>query len=158
MIGRCIVAFTLALFTLPVSAGEIAGKARSIDGDSLEIDGTRIDLFGVDAPELKQTCTSRKKKIKHCGDLSRQMLGSLLKNVTIKCRRQAPDREGAIVATCFAGPFDINEQMVSSGWAFPVLQETDAYVRAETFAKARNEGMWRGNFTLPWVWRKEQGE
>ena len=29
------------------------------------------------------------------------------------------------------------------------------YVRAETFAKSRREGLWRGTFEPPWEWRKK---
>lgn len=145
------------LFAAPVAAEEIVGKARAIDGDTLTIDGTIVRLLGVDAPELNQTCLTRKNKTSRCGDLSRQMLDTLFKNVTVKCRGEEKDPDGALVAVCFAGPFDINEQMVASGWALPVRQETEAYVRAEGFARARLEGMWRGTFTPPWQWRKENG-
>ena len=37
-------------------AGEIAGTARVIDGDPLEIDSTHIRLHGINAPESHQTC------------------------------------------------------------------------------------------------------
>jgi endonuclease YncB( thermonuclease family) len=33
-----------------------AGTARVIDGDTLDLAGTRIRLFGIDAPEGGQTC------------------------------------------------------------------------------------------------------
>ncbi|MCH7957523.1 MAG: thermonuclease family protein, partial [Proteobacteria bacterium] len=43
-----------ALLAFPAHA-EIVGKARVIDGDTLEIAGQRIDLHGIDAPENEQT-------------------------------------------------------------------------------------------------------
>ncbi len=30
-----------------------------VDGDTLDFGGTRVRLFGVDAPESKQTCTKQ---------------------------------------------------------------------------------------------------
>jgi len=30
------------------------------------------------------------------------------------------------------------------------------YVRAETFAKSRREGLWRGEFVPPWEWRQNR--
>ncbi len=151
-------ALFLTFYALPVMAGdEISGRARAIDGDTIKIGENVIHLFGVDAPELKQTCTSKKGKLQSCGDLARQMLNSLILNIKVKCQTQGQDKDGSIVAVCFAGPFDINEQMVSSGWALPVVQETQAYVRAESFARARREGMWRGTFISPKQWREENG-
>jgi endonuclease YncB( thermonuclease family) len=148
----------LALYTLPaLGADNITGRARAIDGDTMKVGGVEIRLFGVDAPELKQTCTTKKGKVQRCGDLARQMLNTLTMNVKVKCRPQGLDKDGAIVAICFSGPFDINEQMVSSGWALPLPEETEAYIRARKFASARSEGMWRGTFIPPQQWRQENG-
>jgi len=36
--------------------GPIVGWARVIDGDTIDISGTRIRLDGIDAPESSQTC------------------------------------------------------------------------------------------------------
>lgn len=138
-------------------ADDITGRARAVDGDTFKVGETTVRLFGIDALELKQTCTSGKGKLQQCGDLARQMLNTLTMNVKVKCKTQGQDADGAAVAICYAGPFDINEQMVATGWAFPLLTESDAYVRAETFARARNEGVWRGTFIPPAQWRQENG-
>ncbi len=148
----------IAVFTLPALAqDDIIGSGRAVDGDTLKVGPTVVRLFGIDAMELKQTCTSGKGKVQHCGDLARQMLNTLIQNVRIRCKPKGQDKDGALVAVCYAGPFDINEQMVSSGWALPLEQESDTYVRAQKFASARKEGVWRGTFITPEQWRAENG-
>src|SRR5688572_12430183 len=44
------IAMVLALST-PASAAELVGTPRVVDGDTLEVDGTRVRLLGIDAPE-----------------------------------------------------------------------------------------------------------
>jgi endonuclease YncB( thermonuclease family) len=40
----------------PTFADNLTGQASIIDGDTLEIHGTRIRLWGIDAPESNQLC------------------------------------------------------------------------------------------------------
>lgn len=157
MARALVLAVLLALLAGPAGAGEISGKARAIDGDSLMVGATLVRLYGIDAPELAQTCTTKRGKLQRCGDLARQTLDSLVRNVEVECKARGKDPDGANAAVCFAGPFDINEQMLAAGWAFAVLDEVPAYARAENFARARNEGIWRGTFIPPARWRKDNG-
>ncbi len=56
MVSR-LTAFVLALTLLPALAlAEIAGPATVVDGDTIEINGERIRLHGIDAPESDQLC------------------------------------------------------------------------------------------------------
>ncbi|WP_267357338.1 MULTISPECIES: hypothetical protein [unclassified Methylobacterium] len=50
---------TLALLLLcgsAAAAGTISGPATVIDGDTIEVQGTRLHLYGIDAPETAQSC------------------------------------------------------------------------------------------------------
>ena len=53
-VTRYLIAFALVLFLSPVALADITGQPRVIDGDTLEIDGQRIRLHGIDAPETRQ--------------------------------------------------------------------------------------------------------
>jgi len=55
-----IAAFVGLIFAsiLDAFADDLTGQASIIDGDTLEIHGMRIRLWGVDAPETDQLCRS----------------------------------------------------------------------------------------------------
>ena len=147
--------FALVLFAEPrLAAGaDVKGKASVIDGDTIRIDGVDIGLYGIDAPEMKQTCKTHKGKIQQCGELSRQTLEGLIRGRQVTCKDLRDDADGNPAAACFIGPISINEHMVADGWAVADPRAGHEFDRAETFAKARNEGIWRTEFLFPWEWR-----
>ena len=49
---------------------------------------------------------------------------------------------------------DINEQIVLQGWALAYRQYSMDYVSAEKAAKSLSGGLWKGQFVLPWDWRR----
>jgi endonuclease YncB( thermonuclease family) len=57
MIVRSSIAGLVLLFSCGVAMpDDMTGQASIIDGDTLEIHGTRIRLWGIDAPESSQLC------------------------------------------------------------------------------------------------------
>jgi len=49
---RWVLIIAILIAVIPVSAlADITGPARVIDGDTIEVQGQRIQLHGIDAPE-----------------------------------------------------------------------------------------------------------
>jgi len=144
----------LILCPIGVVAGEpISGTAKIVDGDTLVIGSSEIDLHGIDAPELGQTCHSRRKKPFDCGALSRKALIGVVGTRKLTCKPVGGATAGRLAANCFLGWLNVNEQMVVDGRAFAQPIADNPYLRAQTFAKSRREGLWRGTFDWPWDWR-----
>ena len=80
----------------------LVGRARVLDGDSLEISGARIRLQGIDAPEWKQTCTDPKGQAWSCGQAAAQELQSHIGGRELTCARHGVDRYNRILAVCSA--------------------------------------------------------
>lgn len=140
----------------PTSSGQlISGPARIIDGDSLEVAGIRIRLFGIDAPEMKQTCEWPNKTIQ-CGNMAKlAMMDMLATGGNLTCEPIEKDRYGRTVATCIApNGYDIGQNMVYTGWALAYRRYSEKYVTVEDGAREARRGMWKGEFVPPWEWRR----
>jgi endonuclease YncB( thermonuclease family) len=135
----------------------LTGIPKIIDGDTIRIGNTRIRLHGIDAPEAKQTCTVDGKKWQ-CGRNAANALASIVGEQSVKCSKRNIDRYGRIVAVCRAGPIDLNEWMVGNGWAVAYKRFSIEYNRGEIEAKKAGKGLWRGDFVMPWVWRRRMRE
>lgn len=67
MIKRRVLALMLLLLSRAALADSFVGQVSVIDGDTLEIHGTRIRLWGVDAPESTQLCRGEDSLQYRCG-------------------------------------------------------------------------------------------
>ena len=136
------------------SAGAtLSGSARVIDGDTLEVRGTRIRLHGIDAPESAQGCRAGGRRWP-CGREATRALSGRIGGRTVACEERDRDRYGRTVAVCRIGGEDVNAWMVAAGWAFAYRRYSRSYVAAETAAKGARRGVWRGEVVAPWDWRK----
>lgn len=149
----------ILLFSAPSQAG-MPPQAKIIDGNTFEIKGKTYVLHGVDAPEIDQTCKSRKNEVKNCGKMAARALYFLLRNSEIICENEVPLENGFIQATCKVGWINVSEQMVLDGWAMAIPgPDGEPYRRFQQAAKARKEGLWKGgSFDMPWDWRAKNGQ
>lgn len=130
----------------------MAGRPRVVDGDTLVIDGKRIRLVGIDAPELRQTCR-RDVRDWPCGTEARDRLVALIGDAKTLCATNGSDRYGRILAVCTARNLDLNAAMVGAGYAIAFGD----YKAEEGAAKLGRLGLWAGTFDAPRTWRQTHG-
>lgn len=116
----------------PPSLEVIRGTVRVSDGDTIEITTTsekkaKIRIWGIDAPESKQSCTSSSSEEYPCGDAATRKLRDLLgvkeeeedeeedgeaTAITATCEVKARDQYGRAVARCFPG--DVSDSQIEA--------------------------------------------
>ncbi len=155
MTTRLLVA-ALAAMTSGVCLADIVGRASVIDGDTIEIQGQRIRLHGVDAPEKGQPCFDAANQPYRCGQNAAVALDELIGQSPVSCREKDVDRYGRTVAACRVRGEDVGLWLVRSGNAFAYRRYSSDYIGAEQEAKNNRRGVWAGHTQAPWEWRKEQ--
>ncbi len=128
-----------------------------IDGDTIVLDGKRIRLFGIDAPEKSQPCQVQKAAVA-CGIIARNALIGFVTGATVQCDREDVDRYGRDVSRCYAEGYDLSAGMVRDGLAVAYRQYSLSYVSEEENAKRLKRGMWKGTFVMPWDWRSQRSQ
>lgn len=138
----------------PLSLSTVVGTSVVIDGDTIAILSTRIRLHGIDAPELKQTCTDAQGRPWPCGNVSAQELRRHINGRNLRCEPTRFDQYKRMLATCFAPDgTDVNAWMVRHGWAL-AYRNTTRYRSEQKQAARAKRGLWAGAFTPPWKWRE----
>lgn len=141
------------LLTSIVTAAEIRGIPRILDGDTVEIAEQRVRIFGIDAPETEQLCLDEVAKRAACGVRARNALASLSPGQPWSCVPVDVDQYGRRVARCQVEGQDIGRWMVAQGWALAFIRYSSAYVDEERAARSARRGLWSGTFIAPWDWR-----
>jgi endonuclease YncB( thermonuclease family) len=149
----------VAVLVLAASAAfpqgqQIIGIPSVIDGDTIEIHGKRIRLFGIDAPEDGQQCSRPDGNRWRCGQHAALALQDHIGRRPVTCEQCDIDRYGRIVARCTLAGEDMNAWLVANGWAAAYTRYSRDYVRDEAEARAARRGIWSGDFVVPWEWRR----
>lgn len=138
----------LLLLALVVASSPIFGIGTGGDGDSFQVNGQRVRLFGIDAPEFDQTC-QRAGREWPCGLAAAEALSKLVVGKTVRCVAAGSDQYGRILARCTVGVVDVNRFMVANGHAVAFRRYSNDYVSAEETAKIHRRGIWAGSFEMP---------
>ena len=117
------------------------------------MDGTRIRLYGVDAPETEQSYLAGRARWT-CGNRAKRDLARHIDARSVTCDERDRDRYGRVVAVCRHAGRDVNAWLVAQGWALAYRRYSGAYVDEEEAARAARRGVWRGEFVAPWDWRR----
>ena len=149
---RLSICLVLAASPAPLLGQVVAGPASVIDGDSLRVGGREVRLFGIDAPEGKQTC-QRDGAAWACGGAAAAQLSGLVEGQDVRCEGRGMDQYGRILAICSAAGFELNRAMVEAGWATAFRRYSEDYIGVEAQAKAAHAGIWDSSFDLPEAWR-----
>jgi len=135
-------------------AGDITGRPRIIDGDTIVIASERIRLDWIDAPETRQQCKINGKPWR-CGQAATAALKKLIGNAAVRCKTHGRGKYGRLLGIRYVGKKNINAWMVRNGWAVDYLRYSNGAYRTEQLHAQRDKlGIWRGEFEMPWEWRR----
>lgn len=152
---RFAIAVALSFLSFPALAQTLVGQASVIDGDTIEIHGTKIRLSGIDAPESSQLCRGEDSLPYQCGAKSANALSIFIGRKVVTCETQTKDRYGRTVAACFVGGIDLADWLVGNGLAFDWPRYSSGkYATAQNDAERGGKGIWSGSYVLPWLYRQ----
>jgi endonuclease YncB( thermonuclease family) len=129
-----------------------ASEVKVVDGDSLELNGTRIRLDGIDAPEFFQLCEDKNGKEYPCGQDSTTYLRDLIGANVPRCEcNPQTDKYNRHICECFVGDVSLNQKMVYDGWAR--VYRSSKYAANEENAAEQHRGIWQGRHMRPALYR-----
>ena len=146
--------FSALIFFFALNPSLSLGDFRVVDGDTIHKGSKKFRLEGIDAPESSQSCLYQGQTW-FCG---REATSALEKNIeaakTIKCEGNEKDGYGRVIAICYADKQDLNAWMVKNGWALAYVKYSKKYLKEQQYAKKKGLGIWKGQFVVPWDWRR----
>lgn len=132
----------------------MTGQASVIDGDTLEIHGVRIRLWGIDAPESSQLCRGEDSLPYRCGAKAANELDAFIAGRPVSCEPVSRDVYGRTVATCSVNGVDLGDWLVRGGLAFDWPRYSKGkYDSAQLEADHAGRGVWAGSYVAPWLYR-----
>lgn len=163
--------FSTVLLTGAVLCGALTGSARAqttdtgirgtpevIDADVLKFGTQRVILWGLDAPERKQTCQLNG-QLWGCYDVAFRYLQLLAGRGEVTCTYKSdPDPFGRRFGVCESGGQNLNAEMVKAGLALALDEQSDEYDAEMADAITSAVGLWQAgvNFEEPWVFRRRE--
>jgi len=138
-----------------VGSEKITGQPQVIEGDILKVGGQMFRLYGIDAPEMGQTCMGPKREY-DCGRIATTGLMDLTAGVkSVTCEKKETGSDGITIARCLDPEgFDLSRQMIYTGWALALPDAGAGLHQLQAKSRQARRGLWKGEVTPPWDWRK----
>jgi len=151
---RSSIALIFVILSRVALAGDLVGQASVIDGDTLEIHGGRIRLWGIDAPEGSQLCRGEDSSQYRCGAQAASDLDAFISGRPVNCVPVSRDPYDRTVAACSVAGRDLAEWLVRSGLALDWPHYSKGrYREAQREAERTGQGLWKGSYVEPWLYR-----
>lgn len=128
---------------------------RTIDGDTIHLNGNKIRFSGIDAPEINQMCKKDEIDIP-CGAIAKELLIKKIGNAVPTCILEDEDQYGRILGECYIKKESLSSYLVRKGFAFAYTRYSKKFVKDERFAIQNKLGMWSMDFIFPWDFRKNK--
>ena len=148
-----------------LSFGSAFADVRVIDGDTLDVDGTRHRLHGIDAAERQQRCRGPDEVVWDCAGEATAALRDLVRNRKLECVEVPGTRDigGRSISRCRVGRQDLGEALVRVGLAWAFTRYSTDYVDSESRARRDRMGIWSvppdaEPNEAPWTWRARRRE
>ena len=122
----------LLINTFSISTVVNAGSSlKIIDGDTIILNSEKIRFYGIDTPEIKQTCTNNNGQSYSCGVKATLELKKIIGSRKVSCIKKTKDRYKRSISICYVDGKDINSLMVKKGWALAYRKYSKKYVKDE---------------------------
>ncbi|MEE4188793.1 MAG: thermonuclease family protein [Roseobacter sp.] len=136
------------------STDEFTGSVSVIDGDTFDVGGTRVRLYGIDAVEGAQECTNKQGATWRCGEWVTSEVRSRYEGKLARCTAMDTDRYGRVVARCDVGGADVGRMLVRDGLAFAFRRYSMDYDLDEKAAVISGAGLHASQVQSPEQYRK----
>jgi len=141
------------VFTHESRAGNESPIVTAIDGDTIQLDGKVVQLYGIDAPELGQHCRDDG-AWQTCGLAAAHELNKQLRLSRREVKCWPVNGAESADEVCFAGDVDVAESLLTAGYVTASAAANPDYRELEQKARDAGLGLWHSDFVPPADWRR----
>lgn len=122
----------------------IEGVAHVVDGDTLDIAGTRIRVHGIDAPEADERCTRFNGAVWACGPWATEETRRRFQGEVLRCHDLGERTHDRVVAQCLHEGEDIALALVRDGVVLSCPRYAAQHPHSRPYMDAEKEAAFAG--------------